>query len=72
MGKTLEPILVSPDYEIVIPAAVTKTLNVRPEQRLQVVPYQGRIELVPIGPAQAARGFLRGIDTDVDRDDDRQ
>ncbi len=71
MGKTSEPILVSPDYEIVIPAAVTKTLNVQPGQRLQIVPYKGRIELIPIGPPETARGFLRGIDTDIDRDDDR-
>jgi hypothetical protein len=31
----------------------------------------GRIELVPVRPTKAARGWLKGIDTSVPRDADR-
>jgi hypothetical protein len=37
---------------------------------LHAIEYRGRIELVPVRPARAARGSLPGIDTDVPRDPD--
>jgi hypothetical protein len=65
----METLWVSPEYEIVIPPAVTKALNVQPGQRVQAILYQGRIELIPIGPPASARGFLTGIDTDIEHDE---
>ncbi len=63
----METVRVSSEYEIVIPVAIREALNIRPGQQLQLIPYQGRREVIPISPPQAARGFLRGIDTDVER-----
>ncbi len=40
-------------------------------QKIQVLTYQNRIELIPIKPMKKMRGFLKGINTDVERDDDR-
>lgn len=40
-------------------------------QKIQVFTYQNRIELIPIKPMKKMKGFLKGIDTDVERDDDR-
>lgn len=40
-------------------------------QKMQVVTIDRRIELLPIETAQAARGFLAGIDTTVVREADR-
>jgi len=62
---------VSSKFQVVIPLAVRKLLKIEPGERLQVLPYEGRIELVPIRPVKEMRGFLAGIDTDVPRDDDR-
>ena len=64
-------VLVSPKYQVVIPKVVREALNLQPGQRMQVIQYQNRIELVPLRPIQSARGFLRGIDTTVEREDDR-
>lgn len=64
-------VLVSPKYQVVIPKLVREALNLQPGQRMQVIQYQNRIELVPLRPIQSARGFLRGIDTTVEREDDR-
>jgi hypothetical protein len=33
--------------------------------------YQGRIQLIPVMSIEEAYGFLKGIDTTVERDDDR-
>ena len=62
---------VSSKFQVVIPLAVRKLLNIEPGEQLQVLPYEGRIELVPIRSVKEMRGFLAGIDTDVPRDDDR-
>jgi AbrB family looped-hinge helix DNA binding protein len=64
-------ITVSSKYQIVIPAKIRKALGIRPGRRLQAIEYRGRIELVLVRPVKAARGSLKGIDTDVARDADR-
>ena len=44
----MESVLVSPKFQIVIPRAVREALSIRPGQRVQVVQYEDRIELIPI------------------------
>ena len=41
----METVTVSPKFQVVIPRAVRKSLNVRPGQKVQVIPYDNRIEL---------------------------
>ncbi|MCX6070796.1 MAG: AbrB/MazE/SpoVT family DNA-binding domain-containing protein [Chloroflexi bacterium] len=62
---------VSPKFQVVIPLRVRLALGIRPGQKIQVIPYEGRIELIPIRPLKQAKGFLRGIDTSVEREQDR-
>ena len=62
---------VSPKFQVVIPLRVRIALGIRPGQKIQVIPYEGRIELIPIRPLKQAKGLLRGIDTSVEREQDR-
>ena len=62
---------VSPKFQVVIPKAVREALSLRPGQLIQAIVYEDRIELIPIRPMSEMRGFLRGIDTTVEREDDR-
>lgn len=62
---------VSPKYQVVIPLSVRRSLGLKPGQKVQVVLYDHRIELIPIVPVKKTRGFLKGIDTAIKRDDDR-
>jgi AbrB family looped-hinge helix DNA binding protein len=64
-------VTVSSKFQIVIPQEVRQALDIRPGEKLQVLQYGNRIELVPIRPIRELRGFLRGIDTTVERDPDR-
>ncbi len=50
---------------------VRERLKLKPGQKLQAIPFKGRVELIPLDPIEASRGFLRGIDTTVPREDDR-
>ena len=64
-------VTVSPKFQVVIPREVRESLGIRPGQKVQVIRYEDRIELVPVRPVRETRGFLEGIDTEVERDPDR-
>ena len=65
-----ETVEMSDDYEIVIPRSVRERVGIRPGQKLQVIFYQGRIEIVPEIDPEKARGSMSGMDITIDRDDD--
>ncbi len=67
----MQLVTVSPKYQIVIPKTVRKALKVRPGQKMQVVEYAGRIELIPERDIKELRGFLKGINTEFKRAEDR-
>jgi len=62
---------VSPKFQVVIPVRVRRALGIRPGQKIHVIPYEGRIELIPVRPLSRARGFLQGIDTSIEREPER-
>ncbi|MGD8868232.1 MAG: AbrB/MazE/SpoVT family DNA-binding domain-containing protein [Gemmatimonadales bacterium] len=64
-------VTVSSKYQIVIPKELRERLGIEPGQKVQAFALEDRIELVPIRPLKSMRGFLRGIDTTVDREADR-
>ena len=63
---------VSPNFQVVIPKPVRESLGIIPGQRLRVVQYGDRIELVPVRDISEMRGFLAGIDTRLGREPDRE
>jgi AbrB family looped-hinge helix DNA binding protein len=67
----METVTVSPKFQVVIPRKVREVLGIQVGHKIQVIAYENRIELVPVKPAKEARGFLRGIDTHIEREPDR-
>jgi AbrB family looped-hinge helix DNA binding protein len=67
----MDIVTVSPKYQVVIPRRIRKELDIRPGQKIQVIRYGERIEFIPVRPIQEARGFLKGIDTRIERQGDR-
>ena len=67
----MDTVKLSPQFHVVIPRKVRESLGVRPGQRFQVLVYQDRIELIPLKRMKEMRGFLKGIDTTIERDPDR-
>jgi AbrB family looped-hinge helix DNA binding protein len=67
----VETVVVSSRFRIVIPKAIRTALGICPGQKLQVIQYEDRIELIPTKPVREMRGFLKGIDTTVEREPDR-
>lgn len=67
----MDIVTVSPKFQVVIPKDVRQLLNIQVGQKLRARVQGEHIELVPEQPMTAARGFLHGIDTSVDREEDR-
>lgn len=65
-------VVLSPKYQVVIPKEVREKLNLKPGQKLQIISVGDRIEFVPIQDIKQARGFLKGIDTNIEREGDRE
>ena len=72
MENAMQLVTVSPKFQVVIPKLVRESLGIRPGQRLQVIPYGDRIELVPARGIAEMRGFLSGMDSRFDREPDRE
>ena len=64
-------VTVSPKYQVVIPKEAREAAGISVGQKLEVIVLGDRIELIPLKPMQQLRGFLHGIDTEVEREDDR-
>jgi AbrB family looped-hinge helix DNA binding protein len=67
----METTTVSPEFHVAIPQAIREALGLQPGQRVQVMLYQNRIEMIPVRSVRDMRGFLKGIDTTVKREPDR-
>ena len=67
----MQTVTVSPKYQVVIPRPVRDRLRLRPGQRMQVIAYNGRVELVPERDIAELRGFVKGINTAFARETDR-
>ncbi len=67
----MEQATISTKYQVVIPKVVREKLGIKPGQKVQVIPYMGRIEMIPVRNIKDSRGFLEGIDSAVERDPDR-
>lgn len=64
-------VTLSSTFEVLIPEDIRDALHLTAGEKLRVLPYAGRVEFIPIRPIQSMRGFLRGLDTAIERDEDR-
>jgi len=67
----VQTVIISPKYQVVIPKKVRNSLQLKPGQQIQILQYQGRIEMIPHKNIADMRGFLKGINTDINRESDR-
>jgi len=62
---------VSPRYQITILREIRQSMEIKPGSKVQILLYENRIELIPMRNLGRMRGFLKGIDTTVERERDR-
>lgn len=67
----MEAVKISPKFQVVIPKKLRKALKLSPGQKVQMIVYDNRIEMIPLRNISEMKGFLKGIDTTVEREPDR-
>ncbi len=71
MEVAMSTVTVSPKFQVVIPREVREGMKLKAGDKVKVFRFRNRLELVPVRGIASMRGFLKGIDTTVDRDSDR-
>lgn len=66
----MNSVTVSPKYQVVIPLAIREKIGVKPGQKMQVIAFDNKVILIPVRPIREARGSLKGINTDVQREEE--
>lgn len=67
----MNTVTLSPKFQVVIPLAIREALHLTAGEKLRVLRYGDRVEFIPVRPVRQMRGFLRGMDTTIDREEDR-
>jgi AbrB family looped-hinge helix DNA binding protein len=66
----MNDITVSPKFQVVIPQKVREMLHVKPGQKMRAIAYDDKIILIPVRPIKEARGSLKGMSSDVQREEE--
>ena len=69
--QTMDTVTISTKYQIVIPKKAREAIGLQSGEKLKIMTYDGRIELIPVRPMTSFRGIAAGIDVRFDRDGDR-
>ena len=66
----MEAVTVSQKYQVVIPLEARRLLQVKPGQKMRVLVYDNQVVFIAVRPIKQARGSLKGINTDIQRDEE--
>jgi len=61
---------ISSKYQVVIPREVRERYGVKPGLKLVFIPLQHTLRIVVVPPIEDAEGFLQGIETTIERDEE--
>ena len=64
----MESVSISPKFQVVIPKDIRELFKLKAGEKMVLIPYEGRIEMVLERNIKSMRGFLGGMDTEIKRD----
>ena len=67
----MKSVTISPKFQVVIPEMIRNAMNLKAGEKVMVFQYENRIEYIPQKKMKDMRGFLKGINTSVEREKDR-
>ncbi len=67
----MNTVTVSSKFQVVIPKEIREDVGLKAGTIMEVITYGSRIELIPIQPIENLKGKLKGINTEIEREDDR-
>ncbi len=67
----MSTVTLSPKFQVVIPQAIREAMQLKAGEKFRVMRYGDRVEFIPVRSMREMRGFLKGMDTKLDREEDR-
>jgi AbrB family looped-hinge helix DNA binding protein len=67
----MKSVTISPKFQVVIPETIRQAMHLKAGEKVYVFQYENRIEYIPQRNMKDMRGFLKGINTSVEREKDR-
>ena len=64
----MNAVTLSPKSQVVIPKEIRDAMHLKSGQKIQVLHYENRIELIPIKPMKEMQGFLKGMNSSFIRE----
>jgi AbrB family looped-hinge helix DNA binding protein len=61
---------ISSKYQIVIPRSIREKWKIKPGQKVRLIVYGNHLEVVPVRDIHEARGFLKGMSSEIEREED--
>ncbi|MCL2804620.1 MAG: AbrB/MazE/SpoVT family DNA-binding domain-containing protein [Treponema sp.] len=58
-------------FQLDFPQNISETYGLEAGDTFEFIPYNNRIELIPLKPIKKMKGIFRGIDTNIIRENDR-
>jgi AbrB family looped-hinge helix DNA binding protein len=66
----MDTVTISSKFQMVIPRAIREKWNIKPGQKVRLIVYGNRLEVVPVRDIREARGFLKGMSSDIEREEE--
>jgi AbrB family looped-hinge helix DNA binding protein len=66
----MDTVTISSKYQIVIPRSIREKWKVKPGQKVRLIVYGNHLEVVPVRDIKEARGFLKGMSSDIQREEE--
>lgn len=66
----MDTVTISSKFQMVIPRAIREKWNIKPGQKVRLIVYGNHLEVVPVRDIREARGFLKGMTSDIEREEE--
>ena len=67
----MNTVTLSKEYQVNFPKEIFEPVGFKAGTSFEVIMYDNMVQLVPIRPMSSLRGMLKGIDTTIEREEDR-
>ena len=66
----MQAVTISSKYQVVIPREIREQFGLKPGQKVVFIPHKKTLRVIIVPPIEDAHGFLEGIDTNIEREED--
>jgi AbrB family looped-hinge helix DNA binding protein len=68
----MDTVTISSKYQMVIPRAIREQWGIAPGQKVRLVLFDNRLEVIPVRDIKEARGFLKGMSSQIEREEEER